>query len=110
MQCLRYDQIIPGLNLLLVQTRSRFRERMDYLFYLGLLIFFLVSAGNLNAQNMITGDGFWTNWSSTTNFSVSAGNSQFLTRNPSGTGNRYFRLKTGGTEYFPTGSDRKSVV
>lgn len=104
MQCLRYDQIIPGLNLLLVQTRSRFRERMSCIWVIGLLLFCILSSENLLAQNRITGDGFWTNWTSDTLFTTSAGASQICIRKPSGTGNRYFRLKTGGTEYFPTGS------
>lgn len=103
MRCLQYDQIIPGLNRM-VPTRSHLWERISCIAAITFLLTFFIPSKQLFAQNKLTGDGFFTNWSSDTVFTTAAGNSQILTRRASGTGNRYFRLKTGSNEYTP-GSD-----
>ncbi|MGJ8744146.1 T9SS type A sorting domain-containing protein [Polaribacter sp.] len=58
------------------------------------LFTFLFSALGFG-QNGIIGSGFGTNdWSTTDNFTGSAGNSRIATLNSNGTGNSYFRLVT----------------
>ena len=55
------------------------------------------------AQDGKIGNGFGTNnWSTVDNFSPSAGGSMILTTFPNGTGNRYFRLISGGFQLSPS--------
>jgi hypothetical protein len=58
-------------------------------------IILLISTYSLFAQNALIGSGFSTGWSNPSDFfsfAASAGTSRIASRNPSGTGNQYFRV------------------
>gem|GEM_PF-1823141 len=78
-------------------------------FYL-LIVFILSLSCGVSAQNGIIGAGFSTGWANPANitsFLASAGTSRIATRNPSGTGDQFFRLvrnwSGNNTEFGPFG-------